>query len=91
MSDPDPKTYEQMQAVIKGIGETGQTTVDGMQPLHKFHSARKDKEFEEILTHNQMLDWCNCNMDKDDFHKLDGVLNHKKSSDKVRFPSGQHW
>ena len=61
---------------------------DGMQPLYKFRSARKDKKFEEILTHNQMLDWCNRDMDKDDFHKLDGILNHKKSQDKEKFPSG---
>ena len=77
-----------MQAVIKSIEETGQTTADGMQPLCKFQLARKNKEFKEILTCNQMLDWCNCDMDKDDCHKLDGILNHKKSSDKVKFPSG---
>ena len=27
-------------------------------------------------------------MDKDDYYKLDGILNHKKSLDKKKFPSG---
>ena len=30
------------------------------------------------MTYNKMLEWCNRDMDKDDFFKIDGITGHRK-------------
>ena len=37
----------------------------------------KGKVFEEIITYNQMIDWCNQDMHCDDMAKFNAILNHK--------------
>jgi hypothetical protein len=38
-----------------------------------------DKTFEHVLTYNKMLEWCDRDLDKDDMHRIDAILDHKKN------------
>ena len=30
------------------------------------------------MTYNKMLEWCNRDLDKDDFFKIEGITGHRK-------------
>ena len=79
ITDPDDEG-EQHRAKIVDVGVLEERTPDGMQPLFRFRSKVGDKTFEEIITYNRMLEWCDRDKDKDDFYRIDGILGHRKNS-----------
>ena len=46
--------------------------------MFKFRAKAGNKVFKEIVTYNRMLEWCNKDMDKDDFFNMKGIKDHRK-------------
>ena len=94
ITDPDEEG-EQKRAKIQKIEPADITTADGRQQLYKFRCKVGDHAFEEIITYNQMLEWCNRDVDKDDMYKFDAILDHRWNYDTkkwellVKWTSGQ--
>ena len=66
ITNPD-KNGEQLRAVIDRVENTKEQTADKKEKLYKFWAKACDKVYEEVMTYNRMLEWCNCDLDKDDF------------------------
>ena len=66
ITNPD-KNGEQLRAVIDQIEKTKERTADKKEALYKFRAKAGDKVYEEMMTYNQMLEWCDRDLDKDDF------------------------
>ena len=69
---------EQHRAVIEEVLPTGETTADKTEPLFKFKAKVGSKVFEEVLTYNRMLDWCERDADKGDFYNFKGIVDHRR-------------
>ena len=71
---------EQFRAKIHEAEFLQQRTADEMQPLIRFHCRVGDKRFEEIMTYNRMLEWCDhdASSDKDDFFRLVAITGHRE-------------
>ena len=72
ITTPDAN-QEQHRAKIEDIEASGQTTPDGKQPLFKFKCSVGDKRFEEIMTYNRMLEWCEQDADKHEYFRIVGI------------------
>ena len=71
---------EQVRAKIEGVWPHEEKTADQMDPLWKFKCRVGDKVFEEVMTYNKMLEWCDRDLDKDDFYRLVALHNHRKNA-----------
>ena len=69
---------EQKRAKIEQAEFLQQRTADGMEPLIRFKCAVGDERFEQILTYNRMLQWCEQDKDKGEFFRLLGINGHRK-------------
>ena len=87
IADPD-ENQEQVRAKIERINPTNEATADGSEELYKFRCKVGDRRFEEIMTYNQMLEWCNRDIDKDDMFRFDAILDHRWCKDRSIAPSG---
>ena len=76
ISNPDSEG-EQHRSKVIGIEPIGEETADGREALYKFKCSVKDKVFEEVITYNQMLEWCNRDMDRNDMYRFNAILDHK--------------
>ena len=76
---------EQRRATIEQVQLTKNMTPDGMQPLFKFKCRVGTKSFEEVMTYNRMLEWIEMDQDKDDFYRIEGIVNHRRNQ---KSPSG---
>ena len=76
---------EQRRATIEQVQLTKNKTPDGMQPLFKFKCRVGTKTFEEVMTYNRMLEWIEMDQDKDDFYRIEGIVNHRRNQ---KSPSG---
>ena len=56
-----------------------------MQPLFKFKCCIGAKTFEEVMTYNRILEWIEMDQDKDDFYRIEGIVNHRRNQ---KSPSG---
>ena len=78
---PDPdEEGEQRRTKIQGVELTGEKNVDGTEELYKFRCKVGEKEYDKILTHRKMLEWCERDSDKDDMYRIDSIIGHKKDS-----------
>ena len=80
INNPD-ENGEQVRAKIDGIEFTGKTTPDWKQELFHFRSRVGEKTFKSIMTYNKVVEWCNRDLDKDNFFWIDGIVGHKKDKD----------
>ncbi len=69
---------EQFRATIEDITPTGDNTADDTQELYRFKARAGDKVFEEVMTYNQMLDWCDRDLGKDDFFNFKSIRGHRR-------------
>ena len=58
------ESAEQTRAHIEDAEFTQQRTADEMEPLIRFKCRVGDERFEQVLTYNRMLQWCNQDKDK---------------------------
>jgi hypothetical protein len=72
ISEPD-ETGEQMWVKISRIEATKETSADYSQRMYKFQCEVGDKVFEEIKTYNQMLDWVDRDLHKDDMYAFESI------------------
>ena len=49
-----------------------------MEPLLKFKCRVGDERFEQVMTHNRMLQWCDHDKDKGEFFRLVSIVGHRK-------------
>ena len=84
ITDPDEEG-EQLRARIESIEDTEDSTADGKQRLWKFKCRVGNDKFQEVLTYNQMLDWCEREQTSDDMYKFDAILDHRWDSSKRRW------
>ena len=49
-----------------------------MEPLIRFKCSVGDERFEQILTYNRMLQWCDQDKDKGEFFRLLSIQGHRK-------------
>ena len=71
---------EQQRAKIIDVKPTGETTADGKDAIVKFKCQHGDRMFEEVMSYNKMLEWCDRDLDKDDMYKLEGIVGHRKAT-----------
>jgi hypothetical protein len=77
----DPDDYgEQTRAQIEEVSPTEETTADGQETIFKFRCKVGDKTFDEVMTYNKMLEWCDRDLDKDDMYRIDGIEAHRKKT-----------
>ena len=76
ITDPDEEG-EQLRAKTDMIEATQHATADGKEKLWEFRCRVGDKKFNEILTFNQMIEWCARDADSDDMFRFDGILDHR--------------
>ena len=70
---------EQTRAHIEDAEFTQQRTADEMEPLIKFKCRVGDERFEQVMTYNRMLQWCEQYKDKGDFFRLTSIRRHRKN------------
>ena len=49
-----------------------------MEPLLKFKCRVGDERFEQVMTYNRMLQWCDHDKDKGEFFRLVSIVGHRK-------------
>jgi hypothetical protein len=69
---------EQYCAKVNKVEPTWETTVDQRETLYRFKCSQRGHVFEEIMTYNQMLEWCNRDDDKDDHSRWEAIGGHHK-------------
>jgi hypothetical protein len=79
ISNPDIEG-DQYQTTIDDVRPTGQFTADQRQVLYQFKCNHRGKDFEEILTYNQMMDWCSSDVTEEGEFQLEGMLGHQKKA-----------
>lgn len=84
---------EQKRAQIESVEPTEEFASDGKERLFRFRCKVGEERFEEILTYNRMLDWCDHDKDKDDFYRILSISGHRRKSKEwevlVNWASGQ--
>jgi hypothetical protein len=78
ITNPD-SDGEQHRAKIVGVEVTDRTNAAGTDPILKFKVKHGEKVWNEILSYNKMLKWCERDSDRDDHFRIDAVINHWKS------------
>ena len=68
----------QLRAKIESATPIGKQVADRSEDLYRFQCKVGDKTFEEIMSYNKMLEWCDRDLQADDFYRVDGVTGHKK-------------
>ena len=58
---------------------TGDATPDGKDAILRFKCQYGDQFFEEVLSYNKMLEWCDRDLDKDDMYRIDGIIGHRRA------------
>ena len=74
----------QIHAKIEAIEEVKGTTTGCLQLLFKFRSKVGNKTYEHIMTYHKMLEWCDRDIDKDNYFHIDGILDHQKCHESGR-------
>ena len=69
---------EQYRARIDGVEATDKTTADKRETLLKFRCKVGEKRFEEIMTHNKMIQWLDHDKSSPARCELEAVCGHRK-------------
>ena len=64
---------EQKRATVEAMEFTQDRTADEAEPLMRFKCKVGSQRFDETMTHNQMLQWCDQDKDNGDFFRLMGI------------------
>ena len=72
-----------MRARISRIETTEETSADYSQRMYKFQCKVRDKVFKEIKTYNQMLDWVDRDLYKDDMFAFESIKAHRLHPDPI--------
>ena len=78
ITNPDDDGEQHRGKVLQAY-PTGDMTPDGKEAILRFKCQHGDRMFEEIMTYNKMLEWCDRDLDKDDMYKIDAILDHRKA------------
>ena len=78
VSKPD-MDGNQHWAKITDVEPTGELTADGKDVIVRFKCKYGEHMFEEIMSYNKMLDWVERDKLKDDCHKVEAILGHRKA------------
>ena len=79
---------EQHRAKVLEAYPTGDTTADGKDAILRFKCQQGDRMFEEVMSYNKMLEWCDRDLDKDDMYRIEAIIGHRKA--KLPTSKGQH-
>ena len=77
IDNPDDEGV-QVRATIEAATPTGRNVADKSERLYKFRCKVGDKAFEEIMSYNKMLEWCDRDLQADDFYRVNDITGHKK-------------
>ena len=69
---------EQVPAQIESAEFLQRRTADEMEPLLKFKCRVGDERFEQVMTYNRVLQWCDHDKDKGEFFRLVSIVGHCK-------------
>ena len=78
ISNPDHEGEQHRVKIVQAC-PTGTTTADGKDAVLKFKCQHGDRLFEEVLSYNKMLEWCDRDTDKDDMHKINAIVGHRRA------------
>ena len=78
ITSPDAEG-EQKRATIEEAEFLQQKTADQAEPLIKFKCKVGTERFEEIMTYNRMLHWCDQHKDNGNFFAIDGICGHRRN------------
>ena len=84
ITNPDD-SGQQSRAKVISAEPTGETDADGVDQVYRFRCKHGDKIFEEVISYNKMLEWCDRDLDKDDMYRIDTILDHRKSQTKSKW------
>ena len=73
---------EQQRAQIMDAEFLQDRTADEAQPLIKFKCRVGNRRFDEVMTYNRMLQWCDQHKDDGEFFRLVSIQNHRKHKGK---------
>ena len=73
ISNPDDNG-EQRSSQILEAQVTGETTADGKDTILRFKCKHGNVLFEEVVSHNKMLEWVKRDKDKDDMNKIKAIV-----------------
>ena len=90
INDPD-FDGEQVRAKILDVEPTDRTTADGTEPLMRFRCQVGDRAFEELMTYNKMLEWCDRDLDKCDMYKFEEIIGHRYNRSKREWQVKVRW
>ena len=71
---------EQKRALIEGAEFLQQRTADEAEPLIRFKCRVGNERFDEIMTYNRMLRWCEQDAHNGEFFRISGIAGHRKNS-----------
>jgi len=80
INDPGEDGH-QIRAKVDSIEPTNRWTADGSEQFFRFYCKEGEKTFEEILTYNKMLEWCDRDLKKDGYFEISGIRDHRKNPD----------
>jgi len=78
INDPDERG-EQVRATIESMKPTGNKTADGKEELFRFWCRSGEKTFEEVMTYNKMLEWCERDIERDGYFTISKLREHRKN------------
>ena len=70
---------EQRRAIVEEAEFLQQRTADQAEPLIRFKCSVGERRFEEIMTYNRMLHWCDQHKLNGDFYAINGICGHRKN------------
>jgi hypothetical protein len=76
ISNPDEEG-EQVRAKVEAIEDLGDKGPDHKSTLYRFRCRVGEETFEEIMTYNKMLEWCERDVNKDNEHDYEEILEHR--------------
>ena len=76
ITNPDDEGEQHRAKIIDAL-PTGDTTPDGKDAILRFKCRHGDRLFEEVLTYNKMLEWCERDVHRDDMHRIEAVIGHR--------------
>ena len=69
---------EQVRAQIENAEFLRERTADASERLIRFKCKVGDKRFDEIMTYNRMLQWCDQHKTADGFFIINSIIGHRK-------------
>lgn len=81
----------QSRAKITDINVDEDTAVDREEYLLKFKCEVGETVFEEIMTYNRMLEWVAESKDKDQYHQIEDIRDHRRVERRNKWDDHSSW